>query len=179
MVSHLVGDDVSISEVAVSTKLALHRCEEREVNVQGLVSRAVEWSYGSIAGTTTRLHTTSVEHHARGDIRLAQLLLEHVAPYILGTGEHLRGEECQLLLFLGELTFLLIAGRDVLVRDSFQTTSLLESLKDVAACEPSHQARNDDSTDAAYSGLRCSTHTPTIVDIRAFSSSCYKIYRNC
>ena len=137
-----------------------------------MVGRAVEGTYGSIACAATRLDTTCVEDHTRRDIGLAQLLLEHISPDVLSAGQHLRGKESQLLLLLGELALLLFAGRDVLISDGFETTGLLEGLEYIPACQPSHQTSDDNTCEAADTGLRRATHATAIVDIRAFSSSC-------
>ena len=60
MVAHLVGDDVGVGKVAVGPKLLAHAAEERQVDVQALVGRAVERTHLGAALSAAGACATSV-----------------------------------------------------------------------------------------------------------------------
>ena len=48
VVSYLVGDDIGIGEITVSPDLGPHGLEEIEIEIDGLVGRTIERTYGGI-----------------------------------------------------------------------------------------------------------------------------------
>ena len=53
MMADLVGNDISVGKgIALNTKLTLHLREERQIDIQFLVARAIERTYGSRSVTT-------------------------------------------------------------------------------------------------------------------------------
>ena len=135
VVAYLVGNDVGVGKIAtLDTQLALHLGEERQVNIQLLVARAIEGTDGSRSRATGRLHLIREQHQRRRRIGTSHLL-EHLSPYILRTSQNLTRELCQLLLLLSKV--LLIDGLSTL-RHLFLNT-LYNSLHGVASAHPSKQ----------------------------------------
>ena len=85
VVTDLMGDDVRVGEVAIRADLFLHVHKEGEVDIDGLVSRAVERTHGGGGVAAARLHSVGEQHQLRGLVGLADLA-ELFRPDILGSG---------------------------------------------------------------------------------------------
>ena len=172
MVTNLVGNDVGIREITVGTELFFHRGEERQVDVQLLVARAVEGTHGGRALSAGGLRAVGIEHHG-GVLILRTVLLENLRPHILGTCQDLRRELGQRLFFLGKLA-LTFADLRIGARQRAQSTVfthlLYDSLQGIASRQPGHQGHYDNTTDT-QTGLCATAHTTAVFHIRAFASS--------
>ena len=65
VVADLVGDDVGVGEVALHAELLLHLLEERGVEIDLLVERAVERPHRGLGRAAAAAGAAGVEHHAR------------------------------------------------------------------------------------------------------------------
>ena len=103
MVADLVGNDIGIGEgITLDTQLALHLREEGQVDIQFLVTGAIERTYGSRSRATGRVDLIGKQYQ-RGRLVGTAQFLEHSRPDILRRGEDLLALGSELLLFLGEL----------------------------------------------------------------------------
>ena len=172
MVTHFMGYHVGIGKVAVSTQLLLHRSEEREVDIQFLVTRAIEGSHCSRTLSAGCLRAVCIKYH-RGVLILSTVLLENLRPHILRASQNLGGELSQSLLFLRKLTLALV-HLGICSRQRTQSTVFCHllhySLQRVTTRQPCHQRHNDNTTDT-HTGLGSTAHTTAIFHIRAFASS--------
>ena len=100
VVTHLVSNHVCVGKVAVSPEGLLHGGEEREVDIDTLVCRAVERTYAGGCATATRLHGAVEENKCGSLVGLAEFL-ELCRPHVLGGGKHLLGKVLQFLLLSG------------------------------------------------------------------------------
>ena len=167
MVTHLMGNHIGIREIAVGTQVTLHRGEERQVDIQTLVGRAIERTYLRITCTTTGIHTTGIEHHLWGNI-LAPHLLEHLGPHILCTCEDLTGELRQCLLLFCELSLTVLRGNILTL--SHLLTHIINHVTDISSPEESHQSDNHDTANT-QTGSCATSHTATVIYIITFSST--------
>ena len=169
VVTHFMGDDVGIREVAVSTNLALHGGEETQVDVEFLVARAIEWSYCRRCCTAGRVDAVGKEHQ-RGRRILATHLLEHLAPNVLGGCQHLARELSELLLLFRELTLAVH-----LLFLHLSETTLLDYVSyyiaEIASAQECEQGNQQNTAKAADTGFSRRRHTAAILDVLAFSSS--------
>ena len=99
MMSHFVSDDVSVGEVAVSPNLTFHALEELQVEIYGLVGRAIEWSAIGSGTAATRVHCTGKDDHLRGTVGHPHLP-ELLRPHVFGTGKNLFAELHELHIHL-------------------------------------------------------------------------------
>ena len=91
MVAHLMGDDIGVSEVAVSAKFFLHVLEKLQVDVNTLVGGAIERTAGRSRIATARVDGIAEDDELRGLVGLAHLA-ELFGPHILGAGKNLACE---------------------------------------------------------------------------------------
>ena len=174
MVSHLVGDDVGIGKVAVGTELLAHAAEERQVDVQALVGRAVERAHLRAALSAACAGRAGIEHHRWRGVGAQPLLLEDLGPHVLGAGQNLLAERCQFLLFGSELRGV---GSPLLLDAASHAhrTGILQHIADVAAHEQCDESCDNQSADASDARFSAHAHASAILDIATFSSS-FKIH---
>ena len=166
MMSHLVGDDVGIGKVAIGTQLFLHGSEEREVDIQFLVARAVEGPHLCRALPAGGLRGIGIEHHRRYLV-LGAILLEDLRPHVFCTGQNLRRELGQFLFFLGE--FALTLGH-LGVSAHRLLGSLHAGFQRVTTREVGNSHSDDDTTDTQTSFF-AATHTTAVFHIGTLTSS--------
>ena len=169
VVTHLMGNDVSIRKVTIGPQLTLHLGEEREVDVQFLVTRAIEGAHRTAGLPTGRRHTVR-EQHQRGRRVLAAHLLEDLGPDVLGRSQNLTRELGQGLFLLGKLALTL----DLFLLDGRQPALLYHVADYVAQVSPvhqGHQGHNDDTCQASEAGLCATAHAAAVFHVRAFSAS--------
>jgi hypothetical protein len=87
VVADLVGDDVGLREVPRGPEALAQVAEEREVEIEAVVARAVERPDRGAGHAARRLHRPREEHERRIPV-LAVHAREDVAPDVLGVGEH-------------------------------------------------------------------------------------------
>ena len=103
MVTNLVGNHIGIGEgITLDTKLALHLREERQVDVEFLVARAIERANGCCSRTTGRLYLIREQHECGRRVSTAHLL-EYLTPHILGRGKNLLTIAGKRLLLFGKV----------------------------------------------------------------------------
>src|ERR1051325_3215545 len=90
--TYLMGDHVGLRELAglvvvAAVEPALQVAEERRVEIDPLVVRAIERPHGGARGTAGRARGAG-KHHQRRRPVAAALLLENVTPYHLGAAQH-------------------------------------------------------------------------------------------
>lgn len=160
--SHFVGNDVGVGEVAVSAELLLHGAEEGEVDIDALVGGAVEGAGGGGGAAAARLHAFGEEHKFGRHVGLAHLL-ELGGPHVFGAGENLSGE-------LGE--FLLLRGR-LVGGFRFRAARQLAVVDDIRGVFPQNKAddADDDGTADAHTGDLAAASATTVIYVAAFSSS--------
>ena len=91
MVTDFVRNDIRLCKITGSAEAIAQVREKAEIDVYGLIARAVEWPHGGLTHAARRLH-----HAAEGDdLRLRIILprlLEIRAPGVFGTGQHSGGK---------------------------------------------------------------------------------------
>ena len=162
-----MSNHIGISKVTLGTQLLLHRGEERQVDIQFLVTRAIERSHLCGALSASCLDTTSIEHHLRNLI-LCPILLEDLRPYILRSSKNLGGERRQLLFLLRKLGLSLCDLR--IATEGILLHLLHHGSHRVATREPCKECHHNNTTDTQTS-FRSATHSTAVFHVRAFSSS--------
>ena len=79
VVADLVRDHIGIGEVAAGPEAALHLLEEREVDVDGLVERAVERPHGRLRARRSRSGSRREQHELGRLVLAVDLLRQHRA----------------------------------------------------------------------------------------------------
>src|SRR5258708_21794337 len=83
----LVGDDVGLRELAslaaAAAEAVLQIVEERSVEINALILRAVEWSHGGLRETAARPRRAPEEHEPLGLVVAVELLPGDVRPAVL------------------------------------------------------------------------------------------------
>ena len=173
VVTHLVGDDVGIGEVTVGSQLRLHLGEEREVDVQLLVARAIERAHRCAGLSAGTVDAAREEHQRGGIIRLAHLL-EDLGPDVLGGCQYLAREGGQFLLLLGEFALSLhlffLYGAEAALLDYVG-----HYVADATSLHEGHHGYKNNTGQSAYSGFGPCAHSAAIFHVRAFSSS-FKVH---
>ena len=99
MVTHLMGDDVGVSEVAIGTNLLFHAFEKFKVEINCFVGRAIERSAGRGGVTTTRTNSIAEDNHL-GRIVGAPHFLEFFVPHVFGACKDAFAERHQFYIDL-------------------------------------------------------------------------------
>ena len=167
MVTHLVGNHIGIGKVAICTQLLLHRGEERQVDIQFLVTWAIEGTHCGRTLSAGCCHTTRIKHHLR-HLVLCTLLAEYLCPHIFRTSKNLCRELGQLLFFLSKLRLILLYLR--ITSKGILLHLLHNSRYGIASREPCKEGYHNDTTDTK-TGLCATAHSTAVFHIRAFASS--------
>ena len=86
MMSNFVDDHISFCKVATGLKLSVHVVEEREVEIDLVVARAIKRAHGALRKAAGRLHFAPEENERRCLILLAGGA-KQFRPRILGIGK--------------------------------------------------------------------------------------------
>ena len=156
--AHLVGDDIGIGEIAAATELALHVPEERRVEIDFSVVRAVERAHRRLRGSARRFRR-AVEQHEPGWLELDALLRrQDFAPHILVLPEN-GGHELADLVARGAGLALCMLGRGFCLAAAAHTVHHLGSADEDARVDPQRegdQAKYDDRADAEMARAKTS-----------------------
>lgn len=107
-----MADDIRIGEVAAAAELALHFGEERQVEIDPLVVRAVERPHRRLRRAAAGAVDIAEQHQLRRDIAAIGLLRQHLRPDVLVLRQHGRDEAAHLVLRrTGRFALLLRRGR--------------------------------------------------------------------
>src|SRR6185369_14099563 len=96
--SNFVRDHVRLREISRRVELASQLFIKREIDVNLLITRTIEWSNSSASDSTRRLHPIRKEHERRLSI-LPPVLAKHVGPNILRLRQHHSDKLFQLIFF--------------------------------------------------------------------------------
>src|ERR1700741_1326192 len=96
--SNFMRDDVSLREIARCVELSAQLLVEREIDVNLLISRTIEWSNCRARNSASRAHLIRKQHE-RGFAILPAVFSKHIGPNIFRFPEHHRDELFQLFLF--------------------------------------------------------------------------------
>ena len=165
----LVRDHVGLGEVAGRAEAVLQLAVEREVDVDGVVVRAIEGTHGRLRDAAGRLYGAAEEHELGIFVVTAKLLLEDRLPGVLRVGEYDRHELRHLVLrrrsgrpgVRGPARF---RGRGL-------PPAAVEHDAGVAAQEVDHQGENGHADAPAHDGHSAPAGVDDIVASTAFTPS--------
>ena len=98
MVSHLVGDDISLREIAGRLEGPLQFVIKPEVDVNRFVARAIEGPHSGVAHAATGRVSVPVDHEFRHGVRVPDAP-EFLLPDVFCVGQHYRYEFEQPFFF--------------------------------------------------------------------------------
>src|SRR5581483_6536065 len=98
MMADLMGQHVSLCEIAGGAEPVFQFLKEAEIDINALVGRAIERACGRLGKAAARLHSVAEEHEA-GVLILHSFTSQQLAPGALGIIEHKR-HELHLRLFI-------------------------------------------------------------------------------
>ena len=101
MVADLVGDHVGVGEIAAAAVFRLHVAEERQVEIDLLVERAIERPHRRLGAAAAGLGRAVVEHQRRRLVAHAGLRRQRVRPHRLGLAQDMADEQLQLVVDAG------------------------------------------------------------------------------
>ena len=169
MVTNLMGNDVGVCKrVTLNAQLTLHLREERQVDIEFLVARAIERTDGCRCRAAGGVHLIAEQHERRILVLTPAILSKHLGPDVLCAGQNLLALCCQCLLLLGE----------ALLTDGFcgclhlLLHHVLNDVAQVSSLHEGHQSNDDNTSQATDSGLGTRAHSAAIFHVRAFSSTC-------
>ena len=163
VVANLVGNHVGVGKgVALNAQLTLHLGEERQVDIQLLVARAIEGTHGSRSRAAGRVHLIAEQHQRRILVLTPAVLLEHLRPDFFGRGQDLLAVGGQLLLLLGEVLFVHRLCRSL----HLLLHHVLHNVTQVTTLHEGHQGNdNNTSKSASNTKLGTTTHSAAIFHV--------------
>ena len=163
VVADLVGDDVGVGEVTLHAELLLHLLEERRVEIDLLVERAVERPHRGLGRAAAAAGAAGVEHHGGRAVLAPGLVRQDLLPDVLGVAEDRGGEAAALVRGLG-LALALRLRIDLLFLARAPAARHLLGAADqdrrVDARDPADDAQDHDRADAEPAGAAAGEAEP-------------------